>query len=254
MARTPHPVDEVIAKMDATFARLDGKTAEYAGARRRHYGRAVGGVFKRIANMGMAIGALIVATLVYGMVVGPIGVTGLFLVALATLAIMILFSIWPSEPKRIKWSEQLATPTIVRQLEGLLVRERPALPAPAARRVDAISAQLPLLESRLGEVDALDPLAQDARRLMGKHLPELIERYERIPASHRQQPDGEGLTADQRLVVSLDAAAQALGDIGQRLTHQDRQAFETQGRFIESRYREDDSGLSAQKAPSTRPE
>jgi hypothetical protein len=76
---------------------------------------------------------------------------------------------------------------------------------------------------------------------MGKHLPELIDRYERIPAGYRQQPDGEGLTADQRLVASLDAARQALGDIGEKLVQGDRQAFETQGRFIESRYK-DESG------------
>jgi hypothetical protein len=116
------------------------------------------------------------------------------------------------------------------------------LPAPAVQRADAIGAQLPLLESRLAEVDPLDPLAQDARRLMGKHLPELIERYERIPAAYRHQQDGEGLTADQRLVASLDAARQALGDIGDKLVQSDRQAFETQGRFIESRYKEDGPG------------
>jgi ElaB/YqjD/DUF883 family membrane-anchored ribosome-binding protein len=74
---------------------------------------------------------------------------------------------------------------------------------------------------------------------MGKHLPELIDRYERIPADYRQQTDGEGLTADQRLVASLDAARQALGEIGDKLVQGDRQAFETQGRFIESRYRDE---------------
>jgi hypothetical protein len=237
MARS---VEEVIARMDATFDRFDGRTPAARGARRRYYGRAVGSVARRAANMGVAIAALVVATIVFGLLVGPIGVTGLFLVGLATLAILLLFSLWPGEPKRVAYSEQLPTATVVRQLDGLLVRERAALPAPAARRVDAISAQLPLLESRLGEVDALDPLAQDARRLMGKHLPELLERYERIPASYRQQTDGEGLTADQRLVASLDAAAEALGDIGDRLTKSDRQAFETQGRFIESRYKEDE--------------
>jgi hypothetical protein len=135
----------------------------------------------------------------------------------------------------------------------MLVRRRAALPSPAAQRADAIGAQLPLLESRLAEVDPLDPLAQDARRLMGKHLPELIERYERIPAAYRQQTDGEGLTADQRLAASLDAAGKALGEIGDRLVQDDRQAFETQGRFIASRYRED-GGLEAQKLPSNRSE
>jgi hypothetical protein len=239
MARTPRSVEEAIARFDEYSARLDGHTPTSASLRRRYYGRAAGTLARRAATMGMAIAALIVATIGFGLVVGPIGITGLFFVALAILAILLLGSFWPSEPKRVAYNEQLPTGTVVRQLESMLVRRRPALPAPAAQRADAIGAQLPLLESRLAEVDPLDPLAQDARRLMGKHLPELIERYERIPADYRQQVDGEGLTADQRLVASLDAARQALGDLGDRLVQGDRQAFETQGRFIESRYKED---------------
>ncbi|HEX8483171.1 MAG TPA: hypothetical protein VF650_14840 [Allosphingosinicella sp.] len=239
MARTPRSVEEAIARFDEYSARLDGHVPAVSSARRRVYGRAAGRLARRAATMGAAIAALIVATIAFGLVVGPIGLTGLFLVALAILAILLLVSFWPAEPKRVAYNEQLPTGTVVRQLESMLVKRRPALPAPAAQRADAIGAQLPLLESRLSDVDPLDPLAQDARRLMGKHLPELIERYERIPADYRQQRDGEGLTADQRLVASLDAARQALGEIGDKLVQGDRQAFETQGRFIESRYKED---------------
>lgn len=238
MARHPRGVDEAIARFDEVVARYDGRTPAAIGARRRHYGRTARSVGKRLVNMGMAIGALIVATIAFGFFVGPIGWTGLFLVAIATLAVLILFSILPSEPKRVAYNEELPTRTVIQQLESLLVRERPALPAPATRRVDAISAQLPLLESRLSEMDALDPLAQDARRLMGKHLPELIERYERVPAAYRHERDGEGLTVDERLVASLDAAREALGEIGSKIVQGDRQALETHGRFIESRYKE----------------
>jgi hypothetical protein len=233
-------VDEVVAKMDATFARWDGQSPQAVATQRRYYGRAARSILARLASMGAALAVLAIATIGIGLYVDGIGLNGLFIVALLTLAIMIFFSLWPIEPKRVAYSDDLPTTALVRRLEGVLVRERRALPAPAARRVDAISAQLPLLESRLGEVDALDPLAQDARRLMGKHLPELIERYERIPAAYRHQPDGEGMTADQRLVSSLDAAKEALDDIGARLAQDDRQAFETQGRFIESRYRDPD--------------
>src|SRR5215210_4299746 len=215
MARS---VDEASARWDDLKERLDGYGPASTSVRRRYYGRAMGGIVRRVATMGMAIGLLIVATIGFGLMVGPIGWTGLFLVGLATLAILLLFSFWPpAEAKRVAYNEQVPTGTVVRQLESMLVRRRSALPAPAAQRADAIGAQLPLLESRLSEVDPLDPLAQDARRLMGKHLPELIERYERIPPSYRHQADGEGLTADQRLVASLDAAQQALGDIGDKL-------------------------------------
>jgi hypothetical protein len=239
MARTPRSVEEAIARFDEYSARLDGHVPASASLRRRYYGRAAGTVARRAATMGAAIAALIIATIGFGLIVGPIGITGLFLVGLATLAILLLFSFWPAEPKRVAYNDQVPTGTVVRQLENMLIRRRAALPAPAAQRADAIGAQLPLLESRLAEVDPLDPLAQDARRLMGKHLPELIERYERIPADYRHQTDGEGLTADQRLVASLDAARNALGEIGDKLVQGDRQAFETQGRFIESRYRQD---------------
>ncbi|MEA3018253.1 MAG: hypothetical protein QOI38_2975 [Sphingomonadales bacterium] len=239
MADHPLGVDDAIARFDEAVARWDGRTPEAASARRRHYGRSAAAVGRRLATMGMAIVALIVMTIGFGLAVGPIGWSGLFVVSFAILAIMILFAVWPAgERRRAEYSEQMPTRAVVQQLESLLVAERRALPPPAARQADAITKQLPLLESRLSALEPLDPLAQDARRLMGKHLPELIERYERVPAAYRHERDGEGLTVDERLTASLGAANAALDDIGSRLARQDRDAFETQGRFIESRYKD----------------
>ena len=59
----------------------------------------------------------------------------------------------------VEYKEDMPNSAVVHRLETLLVRKRAALPAPAANRIDAISAQLPLLESRLAETDMLDPLA-----------------------------------------------------------------------------------------------
>ncbi|HEX8192539.1 MAG TPA: hypothetical protein VF552_06525 [Allosphingosinicella sp.] len=241
--RHPSGVDEAIARFDEVVARYDGRTPEAVAARRRHHGRNAAAVGRRVATGAMAIGALIVATIVFGLIIGPIGQAGLFIVALAILAVIVIASLWPSrQATRVPYSEQLPTKAVVQQLESLLVGERAALPPPAAREVDAISAQLPLLESKLATLDPLDPLAQDARRLMGQHLPELIERYERVPAPYRRERDNGGLTVDERLAASLRAASVALGEIGTKLVGQDRDAFETQGRFIESRYK-DPSGL-----------
>ena len=238
MAREPYSVDDILARTNDYFARLDGRTSEASSARRRYYGRTARSVAKRGVNIGMALIALTIATIGFGLLVGPIGWTGLFVVVVLTMVILAVFAILPMEPKRVAYSEQVSTRTVVQQLESLLVRRRSVLPGAATRRVDAISSQLPLLESRLGEIDALDPLAQDARRLMGKHLPDLIDRYERIPSAYRHERDGDGLTVDERLVASLDAAKTALDDIGSKLADGDRRAFETQGRFIESRYKD----------------
>lgn len=235
MAKQPRSVDQAIARFDAMAARLDGHTPSPAA---RRLGRTAKVAAKRTVNTGIALAALFAAVVAYSIIIGPIGIWGFLIMLIAAVVIAGFMLFRPTEPKRVAYSEQLPTGTVVRQLESLLVRERTALPAPAARKVDAISQQLPLLESRLGEVDALDPLAQDARRLMGKHLPELIERYERVPTAYRQERDGEGMTVDERLVVSLDAAREALDDIGKKLTQQDLNNFETQGRFIESRYKD----------------
>ena len=241
MARHPRSVDAAIARFDEMAARLDGHVPAGGRAALRRYGRSAGAFGRRLVNMGMALAVLIAATIGFGLFVAPIGWTGLFVVAMLTMCVMVFFSSWPSEPKRVAYSEEMPTKQVVQQLDSYLVRQRPALPAPAARRVDAIGSQLPLLEAKLASVDPLDPLAQDARRLMGKHLPDLIERYERVPAAYRNERDGEGLTVDDRLVSGLVAARQALDDIGQKLAREDLSAFETQGRFIESRYKDGDS-------------
>lgn len=242
MPGTPRSVDDAIARFDEVIARYEGGSAEAAGLRRRHYGRMARSFGLRLGAIGIALIMLAIATMGFGILVAPIGWTGLFVASLIALAVLAIIAFWPAEPKRVVYNEQLPTKTVISQLERLLVRERGALPAPATQRVDAISAKLPLLESRLAEVGVLDPLAQDARRLMGKHLPDLIERYERVPAEYRRVRDGDGMTVDERLTAGLDTASAALDDLSRKLAREDLDAFETQGRFIESRYK--DGGAS----------
>ena len=77
---------------------------------------------------------------------------------------------------------------------------------------------------------------------MSLHLPVLIDRYLHVPAAYRDQRDGEGISVDERLVEGLSAGRAALTDISERLARGDVAAFETQGRFIKSRYGEEKIG------------
>jgi ElaB/YqjD/DUF883 family membrane-anchored ribosome-binding protein len=77
-------------------------------------------------------------------------------------------------------------------------------------------------------------------------LPELLERYESVPAAYRRERDGEGLSVDERLAASLGAANDALGEIGSKIARQSRDAFDAQGRFIESRYKDPDGALRSE--------
>jgi hypothetical protein len=236
----PH-IDKKIARFDSELDRIDRLAAARgpAGDSAVPVRRGSTGWSKRIATAIIAIGLVIATTIVLGIVVDGIGLGG-FMLSLVAMAAAGLFFLLPRREKPlVEYKEDMPNQAVVQRLDTLLTRKRAALPAPAAQQIDAISRQLPLLESRLAETATLDPLAQDARRLMGKHLPELIERYERVPAAYRAERDGEGLTVDQRLVQGLDAAGKALDDLGRRLAREDMDAFQTQGRFIETRYRED---------------
>jgi len=234
-------IDREIARFDSELARIDRLAASRAadGYRAAPPRKGSTAWARRIATAAIAIGLVMAATVVIGVVVDGIGLGGFVLSLLAMAAAGFFFLMPRRERPIVDYKEDMPNQAVVQRLDSLLVRKRAALPAPAARRIDAISQQLPLLESRLAETQLLDPLAQDARRLMGKHLPELIERYERVPAAYRAERDGEGLTVDERLVQGLDAANAALDELGRKLAREDMDAFETQGRFIESRYRED---------------
>ena len=74
---------------------------------------------------------------------------------------------------------------MVQRFDSYLYRQRAALPAPARAEIDAISRILPSLKQTLERVDDLNPDAQDARRLMSKHLPGLIDRYVNVPPAYR---------------------------------------------------------------------
>lgn len=230
-------VDQAIARFDEVMGRID-RTASQRAAEARLFSRGASAWARRIATAAVAIGLISAATTVIGIVLNGIGIGG-FVLALAAMAAAGAWFLIPRREKPIvDYQDDMPNKAVVERLDSLLARKRSALPAPAARRIDAISQQLPLLENRLAETQILDPLAQDARRLMGRHLPELIERYERVPQAYRAERDGEGMTVDDRLVAGLDAAKTALDDLGRKLAHEDLAAFETQGRFIESRYKE----------------
>jgi hypothetical protein len=180
--------------------------------------------------------------------VRPIGMFGFLAAVGLAIGIAALLAFTPSaERSAAAPSTDLPNGEMVQRFDSYLYRARRALPAPAQKEIDAISAALPSLRQTLERVETLDPDAQDARRLMSIHLPGLIERYVNVPAAFRSEEDGEGKTVDERLVEGLAAGRAALGEISERLARADVAAFETQGRFIKSRYSDDGPQLVAPK-------
>jgi len=230
--------DLVIARADRVMRSLDERDGSVRAAARRERERLNAGLGRTLARVGIAVGVISLATIVIGLIT-PIGMFG-FLAAVGLaigVAALLLFS-GGREIAAPNVTPDLPNGQMVQRFDSYLFRARRALPAPAQAELDLLSAQLPPLRQTLERVPDLDPGAQDARRLMSVHLPGLIDRYLHVPAAYRDQRDGEDVSVDERLVEALAAGRQALTEISERLARDDLRAFETQGRFIKSRYQE----------------
>jgi hypothetical protein len=232
-------VDRSVTRADDVMRRADERGGAVRAAAQRVRQRLNSDLAGRAKRVGIAIGVISLATIVVGLIV-PIGMFGFLAAVGLAIGIAAVLAVKPSAGRG-----PAAPPTdlpngeMVQRFDSYLYRARGALPAPAQAEVDAISAILPSLRQTLERVDNFDPNAQDARRLMSVHLPALLDRYAQVPVTYRSEQDGEGKTADERLVEALSASRAALGDISQKLARADLAALETQGRFMTSRYGED---------------
>ena len=245
--RTSQKVDLAIGRADRVFRRADERDGAARAAARRERQRLNSGLKRRAAQAAVAIGLISIATIVIGLVLpSGIGMFGFLAAVGLAVGIVGLLAFWPAAPQGAKApATDLPNGEMVQRFDSYLYRTRVALPAPAQNEIDLLSAVLPSLKQTLERVETLDPNAQDARRLMSVHLPGLIDRYNHVPTAYRTELDGEGKSADERLVEALAASRSALGDISEKLARADMAAFETQGRFIESRYGREDLDTSA---------
>jgi hypothetical protein len=243
-------VERAIARFDRVTQQLDQRDGPAQAAARRERQRLNAGFGRTAAKVAGAVVLVWLATVVIGLV-KPIGVFG-FLAALIVTVVIAGALIARGGRQTMTApapSADLPNGPMVERFDSYVCRVRRLLPAPAQAQLDGISAILPSLKQTLERVDTLDPTAQDARRLMSIHLPGLIERYANVPTAYREEQDGEGKTVDERLVESLAAARAALGDVSEQLARRDLAAFETQGRFIKSRYGE--QGIESEGASNS---
>ena len=239
---TTEKADQAIARADRVMRQLDERDGAVRSAARRERQRLNAGLGRTFGRVGMAILAISIVTIVIGLVT-PIGMFG-FLAAVG-LAVGVAALLLVSSKRQIEApnvSPDLPNGQMVQRFDSYLFRARRALPAPAQAEVDQLSAMLPPLRQTLERIGDGDPNAQDARRLMSTHLPGLIDRYLHVPQAYRSERDGEDVSVDERLVEALAAGRVALTEISEKLARADMAAFETQGRFIQSRYKDEALG------------
>ncbi len=234
--------DLVLARADRVMRQIDERDGAVKGAAQRERARLNAGLGRTLKRVAIAVGVISLATIGVGLIL-PIGMFG-FLAAIGlaiAIAAVLIFS-GTREIATPNVSPDLANGEMVQRFDSYIFRARRALPAPAQAEIDLLSQRLAPLKETLLRVDQNDPDAQDARRLMSAHLPGLIDRYLHVPSSYRSEYDAEGKSVDDRLVDALAAGRTALDEISAKLARNDLAAFQTQGRFIETRYKDETLG------------
>lgn len=220
------------------FLRRHMKSKATREAERRQRQRAMGEFGRRVGRAAAVTGASGVGLIGYGLAVAPVGFTGLMAAGAATIVAASAALFWPSRrPQGSSALTMVSLGTLTLEAEDWLLRQRNLMPGRAAPSIDAILLRLHDIQPYLAKLDPNAPLAGEARRLIGEHLPRLVNSYLGVPASAR---DANPEIA-KRLIGGLGIVAAEMQRLCEQLSRDEVLNFETQGRFLETRYGAEDT-------------
>ena len=192
---------------------------------------------KRLRNIAFAAGGIFAFSVLAGLIIGGIGFPGMVMTFFALIAAGIFFGKFPrmKVPRRADLMKGGDVQTLVGRTELWLEHQRPALPPPAADIVGKIGVQLDALGLQLEGLDQQHPTAVEIRRLVGEHLPEMVDSYRRIPA-HLRSEKRAGSSADQQLTDSLSKISDEIDSVTRQLAEGSLDNLAIKNRYLEYRY------------------
>ena len=226
--------DRIFADADAVLRRHSerGQSLSTRARARRN-----AGLIRKVKYAFWAVLAIVLTSAVAGFVL-PLGTTGVMIVLGVMIAALLLIALAPTE-SRVK-TEALAQTELAAlplKTEIWLENQRKALPAPAVTLVDSIGVKLEILAPQLERLSEQEPAAQEVRRLLADHLPELVTGYQSIPAPLRRE-ERNGRVPEKQLVEGLSVIDAEIGRMSESLASGDLDKLATQNRFLELKYQE----------------
>ncbi len=221
--------------MNANRALKDSQYRRSIGTRSESLKR--GHFMKKLGRAAVWTGAVLVGASVVGGIISGIGFWGVMIAAG-----LIGGGIWASMkfPKMKLPTPESLIQSDLKSLAGKteiwLENQRPALPAPAVRIVNDIGAQLDALSPQLQKLDEKESAAYEVRKLVGEHLPELINGYRSIPTSMRTKSEDGMKSPDEQLVSGLSLIEKEIADVTQQIAQGDIDNLSIRERFLEMKY------------------
>jgi len=170
----------------------------------------------------------------YGLAIAPLSTAGLVAAGTGAAVATGAALFWPSRRSSEGGRFECEFTDLVPVAEDWLLARRSSLPGRAAGVLDGILIALKDLEPHLCSLDPEGPLAGEARRLIGRHLPRLVEAYLATPSSIRNRDPQMA----ERLIAGLDTVADELERLCAEVGRDPEFNFDVQERFIRSRYKE----------------
>ena len=200
-------------------------------------------VVRRVRRGGLIFILLVFSLLAYSLLAAPIGLL-LWLIALPmALFAAALSLLWPTRKGR-KSSRASSSQSDVSNLAGRAARwferQRGSLPAEADAASEEIARTLGEISVMAGGPTLDAALAGESSRLIGKHLPNLVECYCALPREQRRA----GSRQRVEMARALAALAAELGEVAERIAKARSQSFDVQQRFVALRFSTGD-GLTA---------
>lgn len=190
----------------------------------------------KVSKAAVAVGALLIGAGIVGAIIDGIGFWGVMITGILGAAAAYVFMRYPEMPMpTTETLRQTDLGTLAGKTEIWLEAQRPALPAPAVSLMQDIGVRLDQLAPQLQALDENDPAAREVRKLVGEHLPELINGYRRIPDSLKHK-EHAGKTPSQQLVDGLKLIDREIETMTGQISRGELDKLAVRGRYLEMRY------------------
>ena len=212
-----------------------GKRRQSLPARARQ--RRIAAAMRKLRYAVWTILAVLVASIVAGFFI-PLGITGVMVTLGVMLAVVLLIIAMPPERSvKVEALSRTSLSALPLQTEIWLENQRKGLPTPAAALVDSIGVKLETLAPQLERLTDQEPAAQEVRRLLADHLPELVTGYQSIPQPLRRE-ERNGRVPEQQLIEGLSVIDAEITRMSEGLASGDLNRLAIQNRFLEMKYQE----------------
>ncbi|WP_420144492.1 hypothetical protein [Sphingobium sp.] len=226
--------DRVLADAEAVLRRHSERGQSLSSRARQ---RRNAGLMRKVKYAFWAVLAVFLASMVSGFVV-PLGTTGVMIALGIAILCVVMIAMMPAQGQvRTEALAQTELTALPLKTEIWLENQRKALPAPAVTLVDSIGVKLEMLSPQLERLNDQEPAAQEIRRLLADHLPELVTGYQSIPAPLRRE-ERNGRVPEKQLIEGLSVIDAEIGRMSENLASGDLDKLATQNRFLELKYQE----------------